>query len=263
MTWTTQPRSNFAELQCIERGCGPSIVLIHGVGLRAEAWNAQITALSQWYRVQAVDMPGHGESDGADLQSLAEFTDAIAAGIDFPALVMGHSMGAMIALDLASRYRSLVTGVVALNAIFQRSAEAAQAVQARASELDGQTVADPSGAIQRWFGVVKSAEADACQTWLTEVNPAAYQSAYRIFAHEDGPAPDRLAQLDCPALFLTGSDEPNSTPLMSKKMAALCPAGEAQIIADAAHMMPMTHPNEVNNALQAFAQRVFPTLLRS
>lgn len=46
MTWTTQPRSNFAELQCIERGSGPSIVLIHGVGLRAEAWNAQITSLS-------------------------------------------------------------------------------------------------------------------------------------------------------------------------------------------------------------------------
>ena len=82
MTWTTLPRSNFAELQCIERGSGPSIVLIHGVGLRAEAWKAQITALSQRYRVQAVDMPGHGESDGSDLQSLAEFTDAIAAGID-------------------------------------------------------------------------------------------------------------------------------------------------------------------------------------
>ena len=88
-------------------------MLIHGVGLRAEAWNAQITALSQRYLVQAVDMPGHGESDGSDLQSLAEFTDAIAAGIDSPALVMGHSMGAMIALDLASRYPSLVTGVVA------------------------------------------------------------------------------------------------------------------------------------------------------
>ena len=263
MTWTTQPRSNFAELQCIERGSGPSIVMIHGVGLRAEAWNAQIDALRQRYRVQAVDMPGHGESDGSDLQSLAEFTDAIAAGIDAPALIMGHSMGAMIALDLAFRHPSLVVGVAALNAIFQRTAEATQAVQARAAELDGHTVADPSGAILRWFGVAQSAEADACQTWLTEVNPAAYQSAYRIFAHEDGPAPDRLAHLDCPALFLTGSDEPNSTPLMSEKMAALCPTGEAQIIADAAHMMPMTHPNEVNTALQAFAQRVFPTLLRS
>ena len=263
MTWTTQPRSNFAELQCIEQGFGPSIVLIHGVGLRAEAWNAQITALSQRYRVQAVDMPGHGESDGSDLQSLAEFTDAIAAGIDAPALIIGHSMGAMIALDLASRHPSLVVGMAALNANFQRSAEAALAVQARAAELDGVNTPDPSGAIRRWFGDDESAESAACRTWLTEVNPAAYQCAYRIFAQEDGPTPERLAQLDCPAFFLTGSDEPNSTPVMSEKMAALCPAGEAQIISGAAHMMPMTHPSEVNYALRAFAQRVFSNSLRS
>ena len=162
---TTLPRSNFAELQCIERGSGPSTVLIRWCGSAGRAWNAQITALRQRYRVQAVDMPGHGESD---VRSKASRNSLTRLRRGLISVWSGHSMGAMIALDLASRYPSLVTGVVAPNAIFQRSAEAAQAVQARASELDGQTVADPSGAILRWFGVAKSAEADACQTWLTE-----------------------------------------------------------------------------------------------
>ena len=62
-------------------------------------------------------------------------------------------------------------------------------MQVRAAELDGQTVADPSGAILRWFGVAKSAEADACQTWLTEVNLAATKAPTAFLPMKTGRRP--------------------------------------------------------------------------
>ena len=57
-------------------------------------------------------------------------------------------------------------------------------------------------------------------------------------------------------LFMTGGHEPNSTPAMSRRMASLVSDGMALIVEDAAHMMPMTHPSEVNQALRQFAREV-------
>ncbi|MDN3722137.1 hypothetical protein QW131_30475 [Roseibium salinum] len=95
----------------------------------------------------------------------------------------------------------------------------------------------------------------ACRRWLTGVDPAGYRAAYRVFAQEDGPSDTDLGRLASPALFMTGSREPNSTPKMSEQMAALAPKGAAQIVEGAAHMMPMTHAQEVNAVIAAFAAR--------
>mgnify|MGYP001563362020 CR=1 FL=1 len=257
MTWTTRQRSKFANLSAISEGTGLQILLIHGVGLRAEAWNGQIDALAQNHRVVAVDMPGHGESRvPSTTLKLAEYTDEIAAGIAEPTIVIGHSMGAMIALDLAARHADHILGVAALNAIFERENAAAEAVRSRADSLDGVTSTDPKPTLDRWFGETSSAERAACQNWLTSVDPAGYQLAYHAFAYNDGPKRQDLSNLSCPALFMTGSDEPNSTPEMSERMAAIAPEGEAVIASNAAHMMPMTHVDEVNAALLQFIAKV-------
>lgn len=255
MTWKTRPRSDLGSLVAIVEGRGPVVLLIHGVGLRAEAWGAQLDALARQSRVIAVDMPGHGDSPRLpDSPQLADFTDAIAATLTGPAVVIGHSLGAMIALDLAARYPRLVQAVAALNAIFQRDDAAKAAVQARADTLAGTEPADPAAPLTRWFGTEPSPAREACQRWLSETGPAGYRDAYRVFADEDGPAPQTLQDLHCPAVFVTGADEPNSTPAMSHQMAKLAPQGRAEIIGGAAHMMPMTHPAEVNAILSHFIQ---------
>lgn len=242
MTWTTRPRSEFGRLRAVRAGVGPSVVLLHGVGLRSEAWNAQIDDLSRDFKVIAPDMAGG--------TTLADYVDPVAEALDAPAWMVGHSMGAMMALELAARYPEKVRGVVAMNAIYRRSEEAAKAVQARAAMLDGRTIPDPAPTLSRWFGETPSPERTACDHWLRTANPALYRDAYTVFAHEDGPL--ALNTLSCPALFLTGADEPNSTPAMSQAMAALAPQGSAHVIPNAAHMMPMTHPTAVNAKLRAF-----------
>jgi pimeloyl-ACP methyl ester carboxylesterase len=253
MIWTSRSRSDFGAQAAVRTGNGACVLLLHGVGLRAEAWNAQIIALAERFTVIAPDMPGHGESAPLPgVPTLADYTDRIAEGLNEPVWVAGHSMGALIALDLAIRYPERVRGVAALNAIYRRTPQARRAVQQRAASLDGIGVADPTTTLIRWFGDVCSAESDACRNWLTTAHPAGYRAAYTVFAHEDGPLDRELTALHCPALFMTGAEEPNSTPEMSATMAELTPNGRAVSIAGAAHMMPMTHAARVNAALVDF-----------
>ncbi|MGR3617337.1 MAG: alpha/beta fold hydrolase [Paracoccaceae bacterium] len=254
MTWTTRPRSEFGTLAAIAAGEGPLVVLLHGVGLRAEAWNAQIDGLTgAGFRVIAPDMPGHGQTPYAGQSDLGDYVTPLAALMTEPAIVIGHSMGAVLALWLAAVHRRLIRGVGPLNAIYQRDGAAQQAVQTRAATLDGITRADPTATLSRWFADTPSPERAACADWLNDVTPAGYRAAYNAFANSNGPATSLLNGLSCPSLFITGADEPNSTPAMSHAMATAAPQGQAHIIAGAAHMMPMTHADELNALLIPFA----------
>ncbi|MBE9637513.1 alpha/beta fold hydrolase [Salipiger mangrovisoli] len=266
MTWKTRPRSDLGGgLAGIVAGTsGPRVLLIHGVGLRAEAWGAQLAALAGNCRVTAVDMPGHGGSRGSGETTLRDFAARIAAALQGPSLIAGHSMGAMIAAELARIAPDRVAGIGCLNAIYRRSPDARQAVADRAAQLDGRGTGDPEPTLTRWFGAAESPARAACRDWLTDVDPEGYRAAYRIFAAEDGPADDTLRGLACPALFMTGALEPNSTPAMSRAMADLAPKGRAVVQPEAAHMMPMTHADAVTAELtRLFEASLHPRAQRS
>ncbi|MEM9433151.1 MAG: alpha/beta hydrolase [Pseudomonadota bacterium] len=258
MTWTTRPRSNTGSLAAIVQGQGPLIVLLHGVGLRAEAWGAQIDHLAdKGYRVVAPDMIGHGESPFKPAHTIQDFSTPVTEVLDEPALIIGHSMGSMMALHVALSHPGQMRGLVALNAVYQRDEAAQKAVQLRASSLDGQSVSDPEQTLARWFGSSRNPQRDACETWLRSVSPRAYKAAYCAFARSTTPTSEQLERLSCPALFMTGSEEPNSTPEMSHRMADTAANARAHDITGAAHMMPMTHPDETNAKLESFAQHCF------
>ncbi|WP_299655911.1 alpha/beta fold hydrolase [uncultured Tateyamaria sp.] len=258
MTWTTRQRSEQADLSAIVAGEGQNVVLLHGVGLRAEAWNAQIDSLATGYCVTAIDLPGHGNSARLEnARSVSDYVDVIRRILPAKSLVVGHSFGAMIALELAWRHPDNIAGVAALNAIHKRGKEAAQAVNTRAQSLNSKTNGDPEPTLRRWFGDEETPARTACRKWLTDVDPAGYKSTYSVFAHSDGPTEAELKSICCPALFMTGGDEPNSTPAMSNSMAALAPLGRARIVPGAAHMMPMTHADAVIDALSDLARKVF------
>ncbi len=262
MTWTTRPRSDLPSGLCaIRAGNGPPCVLIHGVGLNADSWGAQIDAMSERHAILAPDLPGHGDSprlDGA--VTLDTLTDCIAnavAAFGMPVPVVGHSLGALIAVNLAMRHPSLVSGIAALNTIHRRSPEARDAVRARAAAMSTDAPNDPAPTLARWFGDdLTRPQAIACRSWLTGVDPAGYKAAYTAFAEARDFADADLAAISCPALFLTGSEEPNSTPAMSRILAAAVPNGRAFVVEGAAHMAMMTHPNIVNAQLDGFLKLV-------
>ncbi|MEQ8666725.1 MAG: alpha/beta fold hydrolase [Rhodospirillales bacterium] len=258
MTWTTRQRSDYpGGIAGVRAGDGKPLVLIHGVGLNADSWGTQIDVLSGEFSVHALDLPGHGNSAPvADPAIVSDFSDALAAAfgaVEKPFFLAGHSLGALIALDIAVRYPETCRAVAALNAVHRRGPEALAAVRARANAMSATEVNDPVPTLSRWYGDdLDGAAAQACRRWLTSVDPAAYKAAYTVFADADSPADEAMTSLGCPALFLTGGLEPNSTPAMSEAMAAMVPDGRSVIVPGAAHMAMMTHATAVNRALSDF-----------
>jgi len=267
MTLKTQQRYKSENgIAYLKYGSGSPIVLVHGVGLRAEAWLNQIETLTQRHTVYAIDMPGHGESDllAEEDSDLDDYVDAIAAWIDSeirePVIMMGHSMGSMIALNFGIRYKAMCIGIAALNSVYRRTPQAEQAVQQRALDMINNPALDKvTTPIKRWFnrdpqGFEKQM-ADLCEQWLLAAPTAGYARAYRVFSRNDGPQDEALAALEIPVIFITGDGDSNSSGEMSQRMAALCPNGRYAVIENARHMVPMTHPDEMNQLLAEFIKQ--------
>ncbi len=237
------------------------IVFIHGVGLRAESWEQQLAVFGDRYRCFAIDMPGHGDSELLEnpVLTLDDFAEALKNFINNvigePAIVVGHSLGAMTALQTAVTYPEVIRGVAALNAIYDRADSAAQKVQSRAESLLNnleQNVSEQP--IERWFDRDSQyyIQAEMCRDWLDNGNRLGYARAYRMFAYLSGISAAQLQTITAPTLLLTGELDANSSPEMSLAMANIVPDARAVIVSKARHMTQMTHASEVNSALELF-----------
>ena len=262
MTFATPPRSRTLHgTAYVDAGEGEPVVLVHGVGLRLEAWAPQFDALAATHRVIAVDLPGHGASSPIGEESgLAAFVEWLTTTLDDLGLdsvnVAGHSMGALIAGGCAVVAPERVRRVALLSAVHRRARAAASAVRARAAEIAAGRL-DPIAPLSRWFGneCVVSEPYQLVKNWLTAVDTDAYATAYRAFAEGDDLYADRWSGVACPALLLTGELDPNSTPQMSRDLAAAAPHAEACIIANHRHMVNMTAADEVTAALRHWLTR--------
>ncbi|MGE0857599.1 MAG: alpha/beta fold hydrolase BchO [Gammaproteobacteria bacterium] len=102
-------------------GEGPTVLLLHGTGSSSHSWRALMPLLATRLRVIAPDLPGHGASLVADhaqlslpgmVDNLRELLGMLAAE---PALIVGHSAGAAIAVQMALAGRSSARGIVSVN----------------------------------------------------------------------------------------------------------------------------------------------------
>jgi pimeloyl-ACP methyl ester carboxylesterase len=103
-----------------DEGEGPAVVFIHNGGTSSTIWRHQIDDLSSDHRTIAVDLPGFGASPiprpAATLDELVESVGELIRSEELaPALLVGNCMGTNIALQLAERDSSLVSGVLGVN----------------------------------------------------------------------------------------------------------------------------------------------------
>lgn len=101
----------------------PCIVFIHGALHDHSVWNLHARGLAHHgYAVLALDQPGHGRSDGPPLDSVESIADWVLACLDAAGLgqvvVAGHSLGSLIALEVAARAAKRVKGLVMMATAF-------------------------------------------------------------------------------------------------------------------------------------------------
>lgn len=99
------------EIHYETQGDGPPIVFVHGLGATSNAWHAQRTTLSKYFRVIVYDRSGCGRSRPArDGYSIDGWADELAGLLDHlavpEAVIVGHSLGSMVAQRFAAKYPS-------------------------------------------------------------------------------------------------------------------------------------------------------------
>jgi pimeloyl-ACP methyl ester carboxylesterase len=118
---------NSASLAFDDAGTGePAFVFLHDWGAGRFSWAAQAAELSPAHRCLALDFRGHGESDATPPFDLATLADDVAAlmaeaGVQ-RAIVAGHGMGSLVALEFNERHPGRVLGLVMGELPFARAA---------------------------------------------------------------------------------------------------------------------------------------------
>lgn len=103
-------------------GTGPPLLLLHGTGASTHSWRDLAPLLAPHFTVIAPDLPGHGFSGrpsarGMSLQGMANGVEALLAALNLrPAVVVGHSAGAAVAVRMALDGRILPHTLIGLNA---------------------------------------------------------------------------------------------------------------------------------------------------
>ncbi|MGW5051747.1 alpha/beta fold hydrolase [Actinokineospora sp. NPDC004072] len=197
------------ELQVDRGGDGPALLLLHGLGGSAAAWAGVIDRWpGSWI---APDLPGHGGSVPLPRYSFGALAAAVARVVDGPVAVLGHSLGGVVGLALASGWFGVpVTAVCALGVKVSWSpadlAKAAELAQRPARVFP--TEEEALDRARKVAGLPAGAPADRLVTavdggWRLALDPAA-------FAVGRPDLPGLLAAARCPVTLAAGAEDPMS-----------------------------------------------------
>ena len=126
-----------SELHVRVEGAGRDVVLLHGWGFHSGAWDGIVTALAARHRVHAIDLPGHGRSGACAIEAFDAAAEAIARRIPAGSIVVGWSLGGLLAQRIAVRgmARPAALALVSSTPCFMQRADWAAAM--RAATLEG------------------------------------------------------------------------------------------------------------------------------
>jgi pimeloyl-ACP methyl ester carboxylesterase len=205
-------------------GAGEPLVLLHGIGESVVGWQPVHQALSDHYDVVAFDLPGFGRSPALPpgiAPTAAALADAIEGELDRLGVaqfhVAGYSLGARVALELATRGRTLSIIAVApdgLGTPLERVHQAAALLSGRTLARLLAPIATPvvaTGAGRSLFFTMERSRPwqlpaeDARQLLLDFAQAPAYLETVQASMFD---VPTRLERITCPVLLLQGTADP-------------------------------------------------------
>lgn len=233
----------------------PTLVLLHGVGLDRTMWEPVTALLADRFTVLAPDLPGHGARPPVDADvTLADLADGVADGIPPGAHLVGFSLGALVAQQLALHRPESAATLTSVSSVCRRTPEERAAVQARLRTAEADFAASTAASLERWYagtGVPDDVVARTGAT-LRANDVGSFLGCYRVFATADADLAPRLPEITVPSLAVTGGDDPGSTPEMTHRLAAALPSCRAVIVPGARHMLPVERPTEFARVLTTF-----------
>ncbi len=233
----------------------PPVILIHGAGGTHLHWPPDVRRMPQ-QRVYALDLPGHGKSDGSGEQSIQAYAQHVLSWMEamnfFQAVFVGHSMGGAIALTLGLEHNDQVAGL-GLVGTGARLRVAPQILEATASQTGFDNAVKM---ITQWaFGP----NADPRLKILAEERMAETRPSV---LHGDFVGCDLFNQMEevqniqRPTLVVCGEEDKLTPSRYSKYLAETIPGAQLKLIPDAGHMVMLERPSAVAKALGEFLEAI-------
>lgn len=254
------------------------IVLLHGWGCDSNSWAPILPQLENLGKVIAIDLPGFGKSPALEKYSLDAVVDFIAQRIfspdeisgsgelSEPCVLVGWSLGGMLAVQIATRYPHKVSGVITLaaNTKFIASHDYPNAMRlATNNNFTESFASDPGAALKIFSGLL--AQGDTNERALlkkmrnlisAEAVNANWLQALQLLSQLDNR--NAFAALTQPGLHLFGAADVLIPQGAAAMLAALNTQQTIIVLPQAAHALHWSQPNAVVALMQDFFQSLEP-----
>lgn len=246
-----------------------AMVLIHGGGANAHWFDFVGPSLAQHGRVVAVDLRGHGDSTPAEppvytYEAYLQDLRALRAAEQLPPLVlMGHSMGGVVAVQYAGTWPQEVQALIVCDTRPVYAPEVADFLR-QTGQRQGREYASQEEYIAH-FRIRPDGLRAPQEVYRYVARHAgrqlpsgkwAHKIDRRVYAQRD--AIDTFPfwkQVTCPALFLRAAHGSRLTPALLQQIKEACPHVECAEVADAGHHLVLDQPAQTGGLIQEFLQR--------
>jgi pimeloyl-ACP methyl ester carboxylesterase len=245
----------------------PTAVFIHGAQNDHSVWVLQTRYFAHHgFNVLAVDLPGHGRSEGAPLTRVEAMADWVLALLDAAgvqqATLVGHSMGALIALEATHRAPARITKLALVGVAYPMKVSEVLLDAAKNAEQDAidmvniwshSSIAQKPSCPGPGFYVMGASQ--RLMQYISRHNreQVFYTDFMACNAYANGEAAARVAA--CPALLLLGTRDMMTPPKATAALTKYIPHAEVVRIENCGHQLMAEQPDAVLDTLFAFASK--------
>ncbi len=251
----------------------PTIVFLHGGEQDHSVWILQSRYMAHHgYSVLALDLPGHMRSAGPALTTIESMAELIAGAVKASGaqrvMLVGHSMGSLIALEMAPVLRDKLLGVVLVATAFPMRVSDVLLAATRSSPSQAMemiNVWSHSTSIDAFDRKPSSPGPGFSNMWshLRLMQRIAQRNGSEVL-HADFTACNAYqrgvqaaAELMCPALFILATSDSMTPARAAQPLIDACKDATVVTLPGAGHSLMAENPDGVREALQRFAARVF------
>jgi len=249
------------------QGQGPDLLLLHGWGLHGGVWDTLMPKLTPHLRVSRVDLPGHGRSREIPMPgSLTELTLQVMAAVPPGAVVLGWSLGGLVAQEAALRMPQRLRGLILANTTprFVIAPDWPQAMPPeQLQEFATGLAQDYRETLLRFLSLQVRGD-ESARTALRQLRET-------LFAHgePDGASlvsglellrtsdlRSRLKEISTSTLVIAGGHDRLTPPEASEHLAAVIPGAKLERFPKSAHAPFLSHGEEFAAAVVRFVQGI-------
>jgi pimeloyl-ACP methyl ester carboxylesterase len=228
---------------------GELLLFLHDAGGNAAVWQPHVDAFGKDHSPIALDFPGHGRSGGTEsLGSIDAYCSFLAALIDAlalrPAVLVGHGMGAAVAVAMAARAPERVRALVLVGAAARGEVPAAT-LETWANVMRGRS---PQPFTTEAFSP-KTDFAVMRQAWTEQVKTDPRVRYFDLLAWSNYDARPHLGAIRVPTLIAVGKDDGVTPPSQADELKHAIAGSRLAVVDDAGHWLPLEKPAELQAAI--------------